>query len=117
MPSYRIELRIKASESAEELSEIIDNFSMDMGFDVRQKKVTPVKRPGRPSKLSQRVNLWVEKRTKPFTSTKFQEFTGLTRSAAWRRLDRLVAAGVYKKKVGELGEMIYYRSDNPVSGE
>lgn len=109
MPSYKIEVRVKAEQNAKLIQEIIENTFMDLAIDISKIQVSQVKRPGRPSGAAKKVKYWIENRNKEFEAATFEKFTGLSKPAAWHRLNRLVAAGVYKKRVGPKGEVIYYK--------
>lgn len=114
MPRYKIELRVKAEQNTKTVREIVENMCMDMGLDITSLTVSEARRRGRPSGAAAKVTYWIENRHKEFEAGTFEKFTGLSKPAAWHRLNRLVAAGVYKKKTGPLGEVIYYRPDNRV---
>lgn len=121
MPSYKIEVKVKAEQNAKLIREIIENTFMDLAIDITKINVSQVRRPGRPSGAASKVRQWVDGRNKPFEANTFEKFTGLSKPAAWHRLNRLVAAGVYKKEVGPRGEVLYYkpgyRPDNSVVAE
>lgn len=123
MTNFKLEWRFSASLTKEEIVEILENVSADMGFKVRKQALTEVQARGRKSPATRKINYWLEHRTKPFTAKVFADFVGLSPAAAWRRLDRLVAQGKVYKHRNEDGTVEYSigiiewdRPDNPVSG-
>lgn len=97
MTNYKLEMRFVADLSKSEIEEILENVTADFGLKVRKQTLVEVKPRGRQSPATQKVKFFLERRSKPFSAKVFGDFVGLSGSAAWRRLDRLVAAGqLYK---------------------
>lgn len=98
MEKYNIELRLSAPRSSELIEESISQFCEDMGFTILKLNVIKRNRRGRPLKSDRKVQVWLDRRTKPFTVQVFADYLGVSRPAAWRRLENLVSQGVVAKR-------------------
>lgn len=121
MTSYKLEWRFAGNATKEEIAEILDNISQDLGLKTRKLLISEVQPRGRKSAHTQKIDYFISKRTKPFSNKLFADYVGLTPAAAWRRLDRLVASGKVYKETQHDGTVLYtsrmaIRPDNPVSG-
>lgn len=119
MTSYKLEMRFVSNATREEMLDILENISADMGLKVRKQTLTEVQARGRRSAFTQKIDYFMAKRSKPFSAKLFADYVGLTPAAAWRRLDRLVAAGHVIKEQQDDGTMLYTsrmvdRPDNQV---
>lgn len=124
MTNYKLELRIQFDGSKSDIEEILENVSADIGFTIKKQVIAEVRPRGRQSAFTKKIKFFLDRRTKPFSAKTFGDYVGLGASAAWRRLDRLVAQGQLYKIRNEDGTVLYStqvivsdRSDNPVVGE
>lgn len=110
MTTFKLEWRFKADENIKVMRELLDEIAVDLNLETLKIRLVEQGNAGRKvdSEATKRVKQWVEKRSKPFEAAPFEKFTGLSKSSAHRRLSRLVAAGVYKKRWVD-GRVEYYR--------
>ena len=88
-------------------------MSADLEIEMTKLVVRKRSQPGRPAKVGEKVQVWLDGRTKPFTVKVFAKYLGITDSAAWKKLERLVRAGKMTKRRLENGSVEYqvYRPD------
>ena len=110
MTNYKLEWRFQYMGPKEDIEAILENITADLGVKTRKIIFNEVRPRGRNSPATRRIELWMAKRTKPFDAKTFATFVGLSPAAAWRRLDRLVAAGKLYKIRNDDGTVSYSTS-------
>lgn len=107
MTNYKLEWRFLSDLPKELIEETLETVAVEYGFKVRKQLVTETRPRGRQSAATKKIKFFLERRTKPFSAKTFGDFVGLSGSAAWRRLDRLVAAQQLHKITNDDGSVMY----------
>ena len=92
-----------------QVSEIIQNTLPDYGVDVEKILLRKVGSPGRKIGVNTRLEAWLQKRTKPFDNATFARYMEMEYSAAYKKLQRMVKAGLLTREEDRAASRVYYQ--------
>ena len=113
MTKYRMMIDVEVSTRIVEIEIAIRETIEDWSGTVSNLKITKLGSPGRKPdrKTRSMVEVWIKRRTKPFTCATFAKYLGVSNNAAWKRLEGLVRAGVIIKE--RMNGEVIYRVEDP----